>query len=53
MASSAVPDVLVIVIDGVGWRDVGGCNGPVATRRCALGQSMTRQMPGEELTGYS
>ena len=51
MASSAVPDV--VVIDNVGWRDIGGCDGPVATRRRAHQQPVTRQMPGEELTGYS
>jgi hypothetical protein len=53
MASSAVPDVVFIVGDNLGWRDIGGCDGPVATRRGALQRSMTRQMPGEELTGYS
>jgi arylsulfatase A-like enzyme len=53
MASSAAPDIVVIVIDDVGWRDIGSHDGPVATRRRGLQQSMTRQMPGEELTGYS
>jgi hypothetical protein len=51
MASSAVPDVVVIV--NVGWRDIGGCDRPVATRRRALQQSITRHMPGEQPTGCS
>jgi hypothetical protein len=51
--ASPVPDVVVIV--NVGWREVGGCDGPVATRRRALQQSMTlcpAVTPGEALTGY-
>jgi hypothetical protein len=46
MASSAVPDVVVIVIDDLGWWDV-------AKRHLARQQSMTREMPGDELTGSS
>jgi hypothetical protein len=46
MASPAVPDVVVIVLDDIGWRDV-------ATRHLALQQSMTRQIPGVELAGSS
>jgi hypothetical protein len=55
MASSAAPNA-VIIGDNGGWRDIGRCDRPLASRRGALQQSMTRYpniTPGEELTGYS
>ena len=55
MASSPVPNVLIIVGDNTCWRDINRHDGPIATRRGAIQHSMTRHpdiAPGEELTGY-